>query len=624
MSDILFEKNMTALRKRDPDIADYISNLSDDSANMVNGSDISVGVTDVAGKSILYATKGDKTYRLDSLYEPDQMLDLWFKGLGEEWNLNCKCFMFGLGNGLFARKFLKTARHDCVMFIEEPSGVILKTALENFDLSDILGDKRIKLIFDPIFESSALFSLYLDIMDYTDIYAYKGSFYPNYPDLFSKDAVGFVDRIQRARDHAGANQIVTDRFGGDFNRNTFNNLIFLRESKDIEKLAESVPEGIPAIIVAAGPSLDKNIKEIKNAKGKSIIISTDTALKPLSLAGIVPDIAAIMDGKKDERYLSEADSRTVPLACTPRCGTEFLHLHTGIKFFTDDFCNHLNAFIETTGKKMERLASGGSVANDCFSLAKMFHCDTIIMMGQDLAYTGDKTHSEVTVRGSVKTEVEDLEHVVMDVDIDGNPVRSSQEFRLYREWFEKQIAENPDLTVIDATEGGVRIAGSILMTARDAIEKYCTNDFDFESLISKAEPLFDEEKKKKFDDYIRKVPGQMNELRRIIRETLSDYRSMRRLVENNNYHGSQMKKLYDNCQKQTKRIESSPVIEYVHNQLQGKSSELLDNVNKLEKDEKQELLAVCDIGEKYLRDMDEAVTELEPYMEIIKRDFSQL
>ena len=288
-----------------------------------------------------------------------------------------------------------------------------------------------------------------------------------------------------------------------------------------------------------------------------------------------------------------------------------------------DFRNSYKS-IKTTGKKMERLASGGSVANDCFSLARMFHCDTIIMMGQDLAYTGDKTHSAVTVRGSVKTEIEDLEHVVMDVDIDGNPVRSSQEFKLYKEWFEKQIAENPDLTIIDATEGGVRIAGSILMTAKEAIEKYCRSDFDFGSLISNASPLFDDEIKKKFDDYIVKVPTQMNELRRIIRETLSDYRSMRRLVENNNYHGSQMKKLYDRCQRQTKRIESSPVIEYVHNQLQEKSSELLDNVNKLEKEEKLELLTVCDIGEKYLLDMDQAITELEPYMDIIKRDFSKL
>ena len=62
-------------------------------------------------------------------------------------------------------------------------------------------------------------------------------------------------------------------------------------------------------------------------------------------------------------------------------------------------------------------------------------------------------------------------------------------------------------------------------------------------------------------------------------------------------------------------------MEYVQNQLQDRSSKLLDTVNKLEKDEKQELLTVCDIGEKHLTDMDNAISELDPYLEMIRRDF---
>lgn len=621
MAGTIREKNIEVLRKRFPEIADYMENPPEDAGTVEEEADLTVGTEDVAGKTVLYAVRKEKMYRMDSLYDSDPMLDLWYKGLGTEWDLNNKLFMYGLGNGLYARKFIRSAREDCRMIIQEPSYKILKTVLEKFDITDVLADDRIRLVFWPLYSNGTVMSYYQDVMEYTDVYSYKGSVYLNYPELFPQGAADYAKGLLRARDFAGANQLVTERFGGYFTRNTFNNFAFLRESMDIVKLAELVPAGIPAIVVAAGPSLDKNIREIAKAKGKCIIISTDTALKPLSLAGIVPDIAAIMDGKKDDRYMSENDSRKIPLVCTPRCGTDFLHLHTGIKFFTDDFCNHINSFMDSVNLKLYKLPSGGSVANVCFSIARMFHCSTIIMMGQDLAYTGDKTHSHVTVRGSVKTEIEDLEHVLMDTDINGDPIRTSQEFRLYREWFEKQIAEDPGLTVIDATEGGVRIAGTELMTAEDAIAKYCTDDFDFGSIISKAVPLFDEETKQKYDDFIRKIPQQMRDLRRMIGETTADYRSMRSLVEKNNYHNQQMKRLYDNCQKQTKRIESSPVIEYVHNQLQKKTSDLLENVNKLEKDEKQELLAVCDMGEKYLRDMDEAITELEPYIEVVKKEF---
>lgn len=621
MKDLIYRNNINAIIKRFPEIAEYVENPPENVHEFKEVEDISVGVTDISGKPVLYAAKGDKIYRLDSLYDSGNLIDLWYKSLGDDWNLNNKLFMYGFGNGNYVRKFLNSARQDCKIIVHEPSYVIFRTVIENFDITDIISDERFRLVFWPLYAPAPVMQFYQNIIDYTDIYSYKGAIYLNYPELFPQDAALYAKGLQRARDYAGANQIVHDRFGGDYNRNTFNNLGFLRDSMNIIKIAGLVPEGIPAIVVAAGPSLDKNIKELAKAKGKSIIISTDTALKPLALAGIVPDIAAIMDGKKDEKYMSEEESRQIPLVCTPRSGTEFLHFHSGVKFFTDDFCNHINRFMEMSGSKLYRLPSGGSVANACFSLARLFHSNTIILVGQDLAYTDDKTHSEVTVRGSVKTEIEELEHVVMDTDIYGNPIRSSQEFRIYREWFEKQISENTDIKVIDATEGGVRIAGSKLMTAKEAIEKYCVNCFDFDSVVSKAEPLFDEETKMKYDDYMRQIPRQMEELRRLIRVSLTDYASMRRLVKNNNYRSPQMKKLYDNCKRQTKKIESSPVIEYVHNQLQDKSSELLDNVNKLENDEQQELLTVCDIGEKYLKDMDQAITELEPYMEVIKKDF---
>ncbi len=621
MTDIIYNKNINAIRTRFPDIAEYIEHSSDETGMIEEDSIITAGVCNVDGKSVLAAEKDGITYRLDSLYDSTPLLDLWYKSLGDEWDLNSKLFMYGLGSGIYVRKFLCSARSDCKIIVYEPSLRIVTEALKHFDLSDIFSDSRFELIFGPCYADNELRSALDDHMSYSDTNSSRSSIYLNYATLFPGDCVRFHDILIGVREAVAVSQTVHDKFGGYYNRNTFNNLGFLRESRDLEKLAESMPDIIPAVIVAAGPSLDGNIRELANAKGKCVIISTDTALKPLSLAGIVPDIAIIMDGKKDERYLSEEDSRQVPLVCTPRSGTEFLHLHTGPKFFTDDYCDHINEFMKSCGLRLIDLDSGGSVANTCFSLALMFKCKTIIMLGQDLAYTGDKTHSSVTVRGSVKTELEDLEHVVMDVDINGNPIRSSAEFKLYRKWFERKISENPNLNVIDATEGGVRIEGTHLMTAKEAIDKYCTCEFDLSSLVASAPPLFDDETKERYDEFIRAIPEQLNDIRRQIKMAAADYSSMRKLVLSGNYHNSQMKKLYDNCQRLTGKIEANPVTEYVHYQMQGKSTELQNVVNKLEKDEQQELLTVCDMGENYLKDMDAAINELEPYIDIIKKEF---
>ncbi len=623
MSDSIYNRNKEAMISRFSDVIEYMDGPSDKRHMIDEEKDIEVFVTDVDGKKVLAVQKGDITYRLDSLYDIEPLLNLWFKGLREDWDLDSRLYMYGLGNGMFVRKFLKSARPDCAIIVHEPSYKIFRTVMENFDITDIMTDTRVRFVFWPLYPDYTVKHIYEDIVSFTDITTLCSSHYLNYTNLFPKDCEDYVYGIMRSQWFVLGNQEVYSRFGADYNRNTFSNFDLFRDSFSLVKLADKMPEDIPAIIVAAGPSLDKNIKELARAKGKCLIISTDTALKPLSLAGIVPDIAAMADGKKDERYLSEEDSRHVPIVCSARCGDSFLRLHKGKKFFFDDSCYHINNFLETTEEKIIHLLTGGSVANTCFSLARLFHCKRIILVGQDLAYTGDKTHSAVTVRGAKKTAVEDLEHVEMDVDINGDPIRTSGEFRLYKEWFEQRIDEEKEIEVVDATEGGILIKGTILMSLKDAIDKYCTEDFDFSKVIEKAEPLFDKETRKRFDEYVREIPQEISELRRIIRETLADYKTMRRLVQNDNYHSSRMKQLFDKCQKQTKKIENSRVIEYVNNQLQGKSARLLEKVNKLEKDEKTELLAACDMGENYLKDMDLAITELEPLLETLQNNFAE-
>lgn len=621
MSDSIYNRNIEAMRPRFADVIEFMEQSSNDTKMIDEDRDINADVTEVDGKKILVVHKGDRLYRLDSLYDSEKMLDLWFDGLKEEWDLDARLYMYGLGNGMYVRKFLQRARKDCLVVVHEPSYKIFKTVLENYDLTDIFMDLRVRFIFWPLSKDKGVKLLYQGIMVFTDLYSLAGSPYLNYPDIFPQDYDEYVKGIDRAREVVSANQQVNNFFGEYFSRNVFSNMRLLEDSYDIVKLAQNMPDNIPAIVVAAGPSLDKNIKDLHRAVGKCLIVSTDTALKPLALEGITPDITAIMDSKKDERYLSEEESRRVPIVCTPRGGTEFLHLHAGKKFFINDYCDHIGEFMKNNGHELLRLDTGGSVANSCFAVATLLGSRKIILVGQDLAYTGDKTHSAVTVRGAKNTPVEDLEHVEMDIDIYGNPIRSSREFKLYKEWFEQQIRANQELEVIDATEGGIRIEGTKLMTLKDAIDEYCIKDFDFSKITDHAEKIFDADLKEKYRQFVKRVPNQLMEIRRLIRASISDYSSMRRLVQKNDYHNSKMRTLFNNCEKRTNEIENSPVIEYVQTQLKEKSTELLEKVNRLESDERQELLTVCDLGEQHLKDMDHAITELEPYMEIINRDF---
>jgi len=52
-----------------------------------------------------------------------------------------------------------------------------------------------------------------------------------------------------------------------------------------------------AAIIAAGPSLDKSICELKNNRDKYVIFATDTAYSPLIKAGIIPEFVISIDGQ---------------------------------------------------------------------------------------------------------------------------------------------------------------------------------------------------------------------------------------------------------------------------------------------------------------------------------------
>src|SRR2546425_6410828 len=52
---------------------------------------------------------------------------------------------------------------------------------------------------------------------------------------------------------------------------------------------------VPLVIVSAGPSLDRNIRELRNMEGRCFILAVDTALRPLLAAGVAPHAVIIAD-----------------------------------------------------------------------------------------------------------------------------------------------------------------------------------------------------------------------------------------------------------------------------------------------------------------------------------------
>lgn len=73
-------------------------------------------------------------------------------------------------------------------------------------------------------------------------------------------------------------------------------------------------------MVAAGPSLNKNIQVLKKAKNRLFILAVDTAVKPLIKAGIKPDAFITIDAKKSPDLIKIDGAETIPVIAPPTAG----------------------------------------------------------------------------------------------------------------------------------------------------------------------------------------------------------------------------------------------------------------------------------------------------------------
>ncbi len=216
-------------------------------------------------------------------------------------------------------------------------------------------------------------------------------------------------------------------------------------------------EGQTVVLVAAGPSLDKNIHVLKEAMDNNApikVICVGTVLKKLIKAGITPDAFFEMDASKSAYVQIEGiedlnvthilDSSTYFGIAQNYKGKKYMACQTGFEP------------AERTGHKL--FNTGSSVTTLALDFAIQAKAKRIILIGCDMAYTGDTSHAEGTVQRH-----NTLDNTTVPVkEYYGGTVKSSVQLSFFREWIENRIKDQDtkDIEIINATEGGAFIEGA--------------------------------------------------------------------------------------------------------------------------------------------------------------------
>ncbi len=559
---LIYEKNLKTLAKYFPDMDKLIE---DARKNLKEELEI-IEETAYDGQTILKIIKDKKTYYLNGKRNTTEPAEMWKKGVGELAQ-NAPVFMAGIGNDTYLRELAENTKDHITIIIYEPSLQIFLKFLEHTDIGRWM-EKHLIIFWVEGIQGMDLDKLgeVLDPVLRYELMAFsRNIILPNYEALFPEETVEFIRKI---RDIAKSNRVgfnTRNVFSGVTVKNYLNNLMYTVHGYRTTQLVDVIPKDIPGIVVAAGPSLNKNIKDLKKAKGKAFIIAVDTAVKPLLKEGIVPDMFAIVDGEKPLSLVEQEEAKKIPLFCTLVSASEILNYHTGMKIFFNEGLRYAEKIYARANASFGTIPTGGSVATNAFSLLYKIGIKRIILVGQDLALTGNKTHADGTFQE--KMDQVDTRGYKM---VEGNyekEVPTRGDFLNYLEWYHDRVKGCKEriegFHVINATEGGAKIKETEIMTLKDAIERECKKEVNIQECLQKMEPMLDEEKQQWAKELIENIPEDLKGLGGKAVKARKLYGKLDKVCKKRNIDAKEYLNVLKKIEKTVTDIEQSPAYELV-------------------------------------------------------------
>ncbi len=194
-----------------------------------------------------------------------------------------------------------------------------------------------------------------------------------------------------------ANDIARRRFAPRYLVNALRNIPAVAGGSDVRAFAGKLT-GIPAVIAAAGPSLDHALDDLRACTDRAFLIAADTALRPLLTAGIAPPVVVGLDPSTvNARHLLNLplcrDTWLVAESALDRQATAAFDSRT---FWFRASNHHPWPWLNDLGLEIGGLSVWGSVLTAAFELACLAGCDPIVIVGADLSYTDGHTYARGT------------------------------------------------------------------------------------------------------------------------------------------------------------------------------------------------------------------------------------
>lgn len=398
---------------------------------------------------------------LHSKYDPVQEAS---RIIDKEFIPGCVHILFGYGLGYLAESLYDKIEDKSKLIIVDPIYLLLpKNKIECKVIFDLEGssfetelgnalknfDKKVKVICSP-----------------------------NYDKLFPVEYTKVLKIIKDMQNYNIINENTLKIFAESWQENYIHNLFNIFKDESLESIKKFY--SCPVVIASGGPSLTKQIPLLKKIQNQVVLIAAGSTINSLLKNEIEPDYIITVDGSL-ENYNHFKNIKNIK--------SKLIYALTSHYQIQNEFKNEKYAFVDKTNidykKHVKNLFSielplitgGGSVANFALSIASYITTGPIAIIGQDLAYTDNKTHADDNKNSrNIDSKFKNERGLIEVTGYNGEKVLTDYVFLSMKKSFELiNMHTLHDAGIFNCTEGGIKIEGMEQISFSYFIEKYTKN-----------------------------------------------------------------------------------------------------------------------------------------------------
>ncbi len=482
-----WRRNLEALEQREPELARQLKCLPASQrfveSRAVDGSPLLGIVLESGQMAALCHTE-----------KPRLEAEQWIRNLGEGFHRNAHVLLLGFGAGYYPMALFELSDNDTSIWIVEPDIDLFAAALHVMDFTKLISASRVRFAVRLPEEQVARL-----LFSGSNCHRMRGQGIQMALSNVAKGLyAGYIQQLSSAINLSIQTEALkfktTEIQGKTILSNVLTNLRFMLQGAPFNRL-HSAAVGVPAFIIAPGPSLQDALPQITAYRDRALWITIDTAHPILLNNGVSSDLVVSLDFTElNARHFETIENDKTILLAFPGIDPSISERYRGRTFFYDH-CGAVNFAPGATQilrsldgfGSVGGLVSYGSTAHIAMHAARMMGCSPIILIGNDLAFPDEKWYSDGAMQNKLDQPERESELLLSVTSNNDGIVQTSGLYKHYLDTF-TELIKGCAAPVYNTSLKGARIEGAPYVDINDILTQYCKYTVDAAFLASSLKP----------------------------------------------------------------------------------------------------------------------------------------